>query len=101
MALMLLYYFMPCMSMSGARGDKVVNLAVNKEALKVIQDFAANQEFDAMAPKRAAADNGPSTIFIKLKIATSEVDGMERYSDEALKGMKSKPGPGAPEQGEN
>jgi len=29
------------------------------------------------------------------------VDGMERYSDEALKGMKSKPGTGAPEQGEN
>jgi hypothetical protein len=54
-----------------------------------------------MTPKRAAADGGLSTIFINLKVATREVDGMERYSDKALKGIKSRPGPGAPEQGEN
>jgi len=98
---MLLYYFMPCMSMSGSRGDKVVNLTVNKGTLQVIPDFAAGHELDAITPKRVAADHGPSTIFIKPDVATSEVDGKKRYSDKALKGVKSRAGPGAPEQGEN
>ena len=87
--------------MSGARGDKVVNLAVNKGTLKVIPDFAADHESGAMTPKRVAADHSPSTIFIKSKVATSKADGKKRYSDRALKGIKSKPLPGAPEQGEN
>lgn len=87
--------------MSGARGDKAANLTANKGTLKLIQNFAADREHGAMIPKRAAADGGLSTIFINLKVATREVDGMERYSDKALKGIKSRPGPGAPEQGEN
>ena len=87
--------------MSGVRGDGVVNLAVNRRAIKVIQDFAASRGLDAMTLRRVTVDHGPSTIFIKPEVATSEVDGMERYSDKVLKEIKSKPGPGVPEQGEN
>ena len=88
--------------MSGARGDEVVNLAVNRRAVKVIQDFAAGQRLDAMTPHRIAVDHGLSTIFIKPEVAaTSMVDGMERYPNKVLKEVKSKPGPGVPEQGEN
>jgi hypothetical protein len=100
---MFLYYFVPCMSMSGARGDEVVNLAVNRRAVKVIQNFAAGQRLDAMTQHLiAVVAHGLSTIFIKPEVAaTSEVDGMERYPDKVLKEVKSKPGPGVPEQGEN
>ena len=89
--------------MSGVRGDGVVNLAVNRRAIKVIQDFAAGQRLDAMTLHRiAVVAHDPSTISIKREVAaTSEVDSMERYSDKVLKEIKSKPGPGVPEQGEN
>lgn len=87
--------------MSGARGDRVVNLAVNKGTLQVTLNFAASRGLDAMTLRPIALDHGPSTIFIKPEVATSEVDGMERYLDKVLKEAKSKSCPGVPEQGEN
>ncbi|MGI0038195.1 MAG: hypothetical protein ACREAO_00120 [Nitrososphaera sp.] len=57
--------------------------------------------FNLLTLKRVTVDHDPSTIFIKLEVATSEVDGMKHYLDEVLKEVKSKPGPGVPEQGEN
>jgi hypothetical protein len=53
-----------------------------------------------MTPKRVAVDHDPSTIFIKPEVATSEVDGIKHNLDKVLKEVKSKPGPGVPEQGE-
>jgi hypothetical protein len=53
--------------------------------------------FNLLTIKRVAVANDPSTIFIRLVVATGEVDGMKHYLEEVLKEVKGKPGA---EQGE-
>lgn len=84
--------------------DNAVSMVVRHDGGEHFSFFCARcyeHFFNLLTLKRVTVDHDLSTIFIKLEIATSEVDGMKHYLEEVLKEVKSKPGSSAPEQGEN
>lgn len=81
--------------------DNVVSMVIRHDGSEHFSFFCARcyqHFFNLLTLKRVSVDHDPSTIFIRLEMATDEVDGMKHYLEEVLKEVKGRPGA---EQGEN
>jgi hypothetical protein len=86
--------------MVGPSQDNVVSMVVRHDGGEHFSFFCAKcyeHFFNLLTIKRVTVGHDPSTIFIRLEVATGEVDGMKHYLEEVLKEVRGKPGA---EQGE-
>ncbi|AIC16531.1 hypothetical protein NVIE_022700 [Nitrososphaera viennensis EN76] len=70
----------------------VVSMVVRHDGGEHFSFFCArcfSHFFNLLTLKRVSVEHDPSTIFIRLELATDEVDGMKHYLDEVLEEIKS------------
>lgn len=85
--------------MVGSQGN-VISMVVRHDGGEHFSFFCAKcyeHFFNLLTIKRVTVDHDSSTIFIRLEVASGEVDGIKHYLEEVLKEVKGRPGP---EQGE-